>query len=299
MQHPLVEHPADAHRPAVVDSADAVGVGHPHVAHELLAELLGAVEHLDAVHLHARLVDGEHENGEPPVLGDLPVGAGQAQPPVGPPGPGRPDLRAVEDPLLAVAHRGGEGAGHVRPAARLGEELHPELLALEDGGEVALLLLLGAEVEQHRGARRHRRRLDAGRVLAAPELLVEGPLVRRGEPLAAVLGGEADAGEARVEQHALQLALVGDRLQLLLVGEVGAQHPGGGLGVDRPEVGPDPVPGPEPEALDVLDVLDLLGGGHAASSSGASLRSTSQAASRWRWSAGVPYRARSTVSRRM
>ena len=97
-EHALVEHPAGADGPAVVDVADAVAVGHAHVGHELLAELHRAVEHLDAVHLDAGLVDREDEHGEAAVLGHVPVGAGQAQAPVGPPRAGGPDLRAVERP---------------------------------------------------------------------------------------------------------------------------------------------------------------------------------------------------------
>ena len=69
--------------------------GTPEVGEEFLAELFGSVEHLDAVDLDARLVEGEHEHGEPTVFGDVPVGAGQAQAPVGPPGSGGPDFGAV------------------------------------------------------------------------------------------------------------------------------------------------------------------------------------------------------------
>ena len=68
-----------------------------------------------------------------------------------------------------------ERAGDVGAAARLGQELHPELLALEDRREVAQLLLLGAELEEHRRARRERRRLEPERVLVAGELLVAAP----------------------------------------------------------------------------------------------------------------------------
>ena len=49
------------------------------------------------------------------------------------------------------------------PPLGLGEELHPELVALEDGRDVAALLLLGAEIEQDGGARRDGRRLEPGR----------------------------------------------------------------------------------------------------------------------------------------
>ena len=171
------------------------------------------------------LVDREHEHGEAAVLRHVPVGAGQAQAPVRPPGAGGPDLRPVEHPLVAVADGRGQRAGDVGAAARLGEELHPDLLALEDGGEVALLLLLGAEVEQDGRARREGRRLEPGRVLVADQLLVERPLVGRGEALAAVGAREADAGEAGVEEHALELAVAGDLGELLLVGALVAQHP--------------------------------------------------------------------------
>ena len=60
----LVEHPAGADGPALVDVADAVGVGHPEVGDELLAELLGAVDHLDPVQLDAGLVDLDDEHAE-------------------------------------------------------------------------------------------------------------------------------------------------------------------------------------------------------------------------------------------
>ena len=43
-----------------------------------------------------------------------------------------------------------ERAGHVRAAARLGEELHPQLVTAQDGRDVTQLLLLGAVLEDHR-----------------------------------------------------------------------------------------------------------------------------------------------------
>ncbi len=152
VEHALVEHPADADGPAVVHLTDPVVVRHLHVGHELLAELLRPVQHLDPVDLDAGLADREHEDGEAPVLRHVPVGPGEAEPPVRPPGAGRPDLRAVEHPLVAVAYGGGLGAGDVRSAAGLREELHPELLAPQDRREVPELLLLGPELEDDRGA---------------------------------------------------------------------------------------------------------------------------------------------------
>ena len=69
----------------------------------------------------------------------------------------RENLRpmTVEEMRLdySVADGAGEGAGDVRSSARLGEELHPQLLALQDGGDVLELLLLRAELENDRRTR--------------------------------------------------------------------------------------------------------------------------------------------------
>ena len=110
--------------------------------------------------LDAGLVDLDDEHAEPTVLGHVPVRAQQTQAVVGEPRARRPDLGAVHDPLVAVAHRGRQRAGHVRATTGLGQELHPDLLALEDRRDVPLLLLLGAELEQHRRAGHERRHLE-------------------------------------------------------------------------------------------------------------------------------------------
>ena len=44
---------------------------------------------------------------------------------------GRPDLLAVDDPVVAVAHRAGAQTGEVRPGARFAEELAPDLFAAQ------------------------------------------------------------------------------------------------------------------------------------------------------------------------
>ncbi len=54
-------------------------------------------------------------------------------------------LRAVDDVLVAVADRGRADAGNVGAGAGLGDAEAPDLLALDPGHQVALLLLLGAE----------------------------------------------------------------------------------------------------------------------------------------------------------
>ena len=140
------------------------------------------------------------------MLGRLPVGPGQAQRPVGGVRAGAPDLRAVEDEDVAVARGPGGHAGQVGPAARLGQELHHDLVAADDGRQVLALLLLGAHVEHGRPADRERGDVEDQRHLVAGALLVEGLLMGPGQTQAAVLPRKADAGEAAVVEQALQLA---------------------------------------------------------------------------------------------
>ncbi len=132
-----------------------------------------------------------------------------------------------------------------------------------------LLLLLGAEVEEYRGARPERRNLDVGRKLVAGQFLVERGVVRGCEALAAVLGWEADAGEAGVEQHPLHRTVAGDGGEFLFVGADVAKREQ--RRSDVVQVCPDPFTGPLAEALDALDVCH-----------------NTISAMRWRWSAGVP-----------
>ena len=224
------------------------------------------------------------------MLRHVPIGPGQAEAPVGPPRTGGPDLGPVEHPFVAVADRTGQGPGHVRTTARLGEELHPDLLALQDGRDVPALLLLGAEVEEHGGAGRQRGGLQPGRELVAGQLLVQHRLMGRGEPLTAVGTGEADAGQPGLEEHALDLPLPCDRGQLLLVVAVVAERPDRGVRGEGGQVGARERTRPLPEGLEVLHlhhpvpvhVLVPVHGRHA------SLFFSVMSARRWRWSAGVP-----------
>ena len=114
-----------ATRPALVDLADDVVVGELDVVEELLAELGVAVDLTDRPHGHARRVGGHREPGEPAVLRHVPIGARQAHAVVGVVRAAAPDLRAVEDPAIAVAGRTRRDARQVGARARLGEELAP------------------------------------------------------------------------------------------------------------------------------------------------------------------------------
>jgi hypothetical protein len=79
------------------------------------------------------------------VVAGVGVGLGDEHDEVGAVAVGDVGLRAVDDPLVAVAHRARLDAGDVGAGVGLGDAEAGDLLALDRRHEVALLLLLGAE----------------------------------------------------------------------------------------------------------------------------------------------------------
>ena len=200
----LVDEQGSSDRPALVLAAHQVLQGDADVVEELLGELGVPVDLLDGDHLHPGAVDGQDEHAQPPVLGCIPVRAGQAHGVVGPVPAGRPDLRAVQDPRVAVTHRRRDGPGEVRAPARLRQVLGPELLAPEDGRQVSELLLLGAVLEERHG-HLAQRRAEELRHFVGRRLLVEDPLVGCREAPSPVLGRPRDPGEPSGVQPGHQL----------------------------------------------------------------------------------------------
>ena len=123
---------------------------------------------------------------------------------VGDEGLGAVDDVAAVDPLGEGRDPGDVGAG-----AGLGDPQRADLLARDPGHQPALLLLLGAEVED----RRHRDRgvgvepgRDAARAARARQLLDPDRVVEVGPALAAVALGELEAEEAELGAAAVELA---------------------------------------------------------------------------------------------
>ena len=151
-RHTLVAERDLREPPAVVLGADDVGGRDAHVGEEHLVELVRAGHlherpHLDAGRAHVddevrdavvrRSASGSVRASRMPQLRDVRER--------------RPDLLAVHDVLVAVARRRCvESDDEVAARARLAEQLAPELRAVEDAGQPALLLLLGARDEQRR-----------------------------------------------------------------------------------------------------------------------------------------------------
>ena len=162
----LVHQRGQRHAPALAHVADALRVGDPCVGHVDLVELGLAGDLAQRTHLDARRAHVEREVGHALVLGRLGVGAGDEHAPVGQVGHGVPHLLAVDDPLVAVAHRPGAQTGEVAAGARLAEQLAPALLAGEHRAQEAALLLVGAVGDDRRAGQRHeeaRRQVGSGR----------------------------------------------------------------------------------------------------------------------------------------
>ena len=128
-------------RDAHVLEGEQRGVGGVHA--ELLELLLA--DHAGRVH-----VDEEEREA---VVAGVRVGLRDEHDEVGAVAVGDVGLRAVDDVLVAVAHGARLDAGDVGAGVGLGDAEAEDLLALDRGHEVLLLLLLGAEQVDRR--RRH------------------------------------------------------------------------------------------------------------------------------------------------
>ena len=158
---------------------NALGDRHADILEDHLVEVRHAAEALDRAHRHAGQAHVDQQHRDAVLLLAGTVRAHQREAPVRPVGVGRPDLAAVDDVVVAVAHRPAGERGQVRAGIRLRIALAPDGPAGEDARQVARLLLLGAEGEQHGAhhlrAEGHRRR-RAGEVAF---LLEDEPLRRR------------------------------------------------------------------------------------------------------------------------
>src|SRR6185503_4470428 len=150
---------------------------------------------------------------------------------------------AVDDEMIPPVLGAGAEPGQVRARARLRVTLAPDVVAAQDARQVALLLRLGAPLDDGRA-----RHADAGVAGehggARPEaLLVVDDLLHQGGAAAAVLLGPRDPDPARRVHAALPLApaleglavggdpLVGRVLDAEIVGEVRVE-PAADLGAE-------------------------------------------------------------------
>src|SRR5262245_8859702 len=187
--------------PAVVLLADELLGRDAHVGEEHLREVALALQRRQRAHVDARQVHGHDHPADALVLRRARVRAHQQLAVVGDLAERSPDLVAVHDVVIAVAHRRRLQRGEVRAGGRLGEALAPHLLAAQDARQVSLLLELAA-FGDHRGAAvadADEVHADVGHVCARGLLVVDQLLgQRRAAP--AVLLRPVHAGIAGVEE---------------------------------------------------------------------------------------------------
>ena len=93
------------------------------------------------------LVHGHEQERDALVLGDVGVGAGEHEDPVGQVAGAGPDLLAVDDPLVAVELGPAPEVAEVGAGVGLGVALAPQVLAGEDAGQEVRLLLVGPPLQ--------------------------------------------------------------------------------------------------------------------------------------------------------
>src|SRR5262249_47575740 len=124
--------------------------------------------------------------------------------PVGEAGEAGPDLLAGDVEDVAAQLRAGAARRQVGARVRLGESLAPDLLAREDLRQEALLLRLGAMVEERRTGESGTHADVDHRGRAEPRVLLrEEELLQRCRAASAVLLRPVQSGPSAVEQRAL------------------------------------------------------------------------------------------------
>ena len=121
-------------------------IGHAGAVEEDLAEVAVALEGVEGADVHAGLVHRQDQPGDALVLRQASaIGADEELAVVGDVGAGAPDLVAFHH--VVVARRGQarvRRAARSEPASGSEKPWHQTCVALEDGGQVGLLLRLGA-----------------------------------------------------------------------------------------------------------------------------------------------------------
>src|SRR5439155_13710714 len=153
-------------------------------------------------------------------------------------GVGRPHLLAVEQEPAVVLAGTRLDPGEVRPGGGLGEELTPDLVAVEHRPEVAALLLVGAVGDDRRPEHPDADHVEDPRHAGAADLLVDRHLLDRPQALAAELLRPGDAGQAGLCELALPLAPRLD-VGVLVAGRRARRRLGFVLLEPGPDLGPE------------------------------------------------------------
>ena len=141
--------------PSLAECADLIPRRDARVIEEHLIERLVVIHLPERPHGDTRLTHVDHEETEPGVLGNVPVGAGHEDAHVCVVGAGVPHLLPIDDPLVAVTYRCGGGTGEVRSRSRFAEQLAPGDLTTDGGEQVAPAQVVRAVLEDRRCRQLH------------------------------------------------------------------------------------------------------------------------------------------------
>ncbi len=191
------------HVPAAVLLVDAILHRHAHVVEEHLVQVMAVVDRDDRAHRDARRLHVHQQERDALLpLRRVRIGAHEDKTPVGMMRGGGPDLLPIHHVVVAVAFRRCLQRGKIGSSARFGEPLAPPVIEVGSAGEKALLLLLGAELDQYRAEHGdvERRQLRCWRDLV---LLQEDHLLHRGPAWAAPLLRPGHRRPAALVQDAL------------------------------------------------------------------------------------------------
>ncbi len=195
--------PSDS--PASTHLTDDVGVRHHRVGQEDLHERVAVVHLLDRPHLDAGLVHVDHEVGDALVLHRVPVGASHEDRHVGVIGTGVPDLLAVDDPAVAVAHGRRLHAGQVGTGAGFGEQLAPRVFAGDGRPQHTRPQVIGAVLVDRRRSQRERSAQRNRHTTRSPNGRVRDPIGPCGQSPTEPVGRPRRHCPTRLEQRGAPL----------------------------------------------------------------------------------------------
>jgi hypothetical protein len=136
--------------PSVADVPETVAVRDAHVGQEHLVEFGLAGRLTQRPHLQTGCRHVDQEIGHALVLGHVRIRTRDQDAALRLVRHRRPDLLAVDDPVVAVPHRPGREAGEIRAGPGFAEQLAPHLLAHPEWSQVAGALLVRAVTQDCR-----------------------------------------------------------------------------------------------------------------------------------------------------
>src|SRR5262249_24104875 len=196
----LVAESRDGDTPTLIDFAQDSACGHTHLIEKDLVELRVPRHLYQRSDGNAWALHIYQKTGDALMLGDIRIGTGEQQTPVGIMGITGPDLRARDHKVVAILHSTGGQRRQVTPGARLGEALAPDFLRTEDMPQIARPLRCRTVVHEHRSHHINAHAVDLWWRSQAHTLLGKHHLLHQGRAPATILRGPVQAYPPAVVQ---------------------------------------------------------------------------------------------------